>query len=95
VVSLAAILRDRSRTSDHPARIAWNRFAVILTETDEIAAINYVDRVRESWEALPAVAAGELRVGFGWAGTPRHETLLDARAAAEQVLLDDLRAGRG
>lgn len=90
VVALAAVLRRGSRTSDYVGRIAPDRFAIILTETDEIAAINYVDRVREAWEALPAIAAGSLRVGFGWAGTPSRATLLDARPVAEQALRDDL-----
>ncbi len=90
VTSLAAVLRATSRTSDYVARIAADRFAIILTETDEIAAINYVDRVREAWGAEQAIAVGALRVGMGWAGTPGHATLADARPAAEQILRDDL-----
>jgi hypothetical protein len=88
-------LRKGSRTSDYVGRVATHRFAVILTETDEIAAINYVERVREAWESLPALAAGTVRVGFGWAGTPGRATLLDARPTAEDVLRDDLRARPG
>lgn len=91
VASLAEVLRKGSRTSDYVGRIATDRFAVILTETDEIAAINYVERVREAWEGLPAIAAGRVRVGFGWAGTPSRATLLDARPTAEEILRDDLR----
>lgn len=64
---------------------------MILTETDEIAAINYVERVREAWENQPAIAAGTVRVGFGWAGSPSRATLLDARPAAEELLRGDLR----
>lgn len=95
VASLAEVLRKGSRTSDYVGRVATDRFAVILTETDEIAAINYVERVREAWEALPAIAAGPVRVGFGWAGTPSRATLLDARPTAEEVLRDDLRERPG
>jgi diguanylate cyclase (GGDEF)-like protein len=95
VASLAEVLRKGSRTSDYVGRVATHRFAVILTETDEIAAINYVERVREAWESLPALAAGTVRVGFGWAGTPGRATLLDARPTAEDVLRDDLRARPG
>lgn len=93
VASLADVLRKGSRTSDYVGRVATHRFAVILTETDEIAAINYVERVREAWESLPALAAGTVRVGFGWAGTPSRATLVDARSTAEEVLRDDLRLG--
>ena len=92
VVSLAEVLRRGSRTSDYVARIAADQFAIILTETDEIAAINYVDRVREAWDGLPALTAGALTLGFGWAGTPGRETLLDARPTAEELLRRDLRA---
>jgi len=91
VVSLGGMLRSHSRSSDHVGRIATSQFGVILTETDEIAAINYVERVREAWDAQPAIAAGTLRVGFGWGGTPSRPTLLDARSSAERVLLDELR----
>lgn len=94
VSSLAAVLRSGSRTSDYVARIATDRFAILLTETDEIAAINYVERVREAWEGQRAIAGGGLRVGFGWAGTPRRETLFAARADAEEVLAEDMRQHR-
>lgn len=94
VTSLAAVLRSGSRTSDYVARIASDRFAILLTETDEIAAINYVERVREAWEGQRAIAGGGLRVGFGWAGTPRRETLAAARTIAEEVLAEDLRQQR-
>lgn len=91
VVALAEVLRRGSRTSDYVGRIATDRFAIILTETDEIAAINYVERVREAWERMPAIVGGALAVGFGWAGTPGRETLLDARPTAEELLRRDLR----
>ncbi len=91
VVSLASVLRATSRTSDYVARVAVDRFAIILTETDEIAAINYVERVREAWSAQQVIAMGALRVGIGWAGTPGRATLVDARPDAEKILRDDLR----
>ena len=91
VVSLASVLRATSRTSDYVARVAVDRFAIILTETDEIAAINYVERVREAWSAQQVIAMGALRVGIGWAGTPGRATLVGARPDAEKILRDDLR----
>jgi GGDEF domain-containing protein len=47
-VELSRVLSRGMRDSDHLARIAPTRFAVLLTETDEIRAINYVDRIKES-----------------------------------------------
>ena len=61
-----AILRA-SRGSDACMRIGPTRFGVVLVETDEIAAINFVERVRDDApRRLPAGADG-LRFGFGWA----------------------------
>ena len=41
-------LRRTSRSSDYCTRIEVSRFGVVLTETDEIAAINFVENVRET-----------------------------------------------
>ncbi len=61
-----AILRA-TRGSDACMRIGPTRFGVVLVETGEIAAINFVERVREDApRRLPAGADG-LRFGFGWA----------------------------
>ena len=47
----AQCLRRASRSSDYCTRIGIARFGIVLTETDEIAAINFVERVRESGPA--------------------------------------------
>jgi diguanylate cyclase len=60
-------LRRISRPSDYCTRIDAGRFGVVLTETDEIAAINFVERARDTLPAvLPRLGAG-LRIGIGWA----------------------------
>jgi diguanylate cyclase (GGDEF)-like protein len=70
VRAAAQSLRRACRPSDYCTRIGPTRFGIILTETDEIAAINFVERVRES--GLQALPAGSeiLRYAFGWA-SPR------------------------
>ena len=79
-LQLARTLATEVRASDHIARLEPTRFAILLTETDEIAAINFVERARASCEKhirTPGTLAG--RAGLGWpdgiirpAGGGRH-----------------------
>jgi diguanylate cyclase (GGDEF)-like protein len=85
----AQCLRRTSRTSDYCVRIGRFRFGVVLTETDEIAAINFVERVREAGpRAMPRGSDG-LRFNFGWASPKQGESAdavvkrADHRLAAE------------
>ncbi len=66
----AQCLRRTSRTSDYAARIGRTRFGIVLTETDEIAAINFVERIREVGPRLLPGTGDGLRFTFGWA-SPR------------------------
>jgi diguanylate cyclase (GGDEF)-like protein len=63
----AQSIRRASRTSDHCTRIGATRFGVVLTETDEIAAINFVERVRETGPRSMPRGFDGLRFTFGWA----------------------------
>lgn len=66
----AGALRRESRTSDLLFRIGPARFGAVLPETDEVAAINYIERVRDGVASrLPSGGAG-MRLAFGWA-SPR------------------------
>jgi diguanylate cyclase (GGDEF)-like protein len=69
----AQCLRRMSRTSDYCTRIGMTRFGVILTETDEIAAINYVERVREAGPRSMPRGGEHLRFSFGWASPKQGE----------------------
>jgi diguanylate cyclase (GGDEF)-like protein len=60
-------LRQSSRTSDHCARIGPSRFGIVLTETNEVAAINFVERVRETGPGLMSDAGNGIVLAFGWA----------------------------
>ncbi len=63
----AQCLRRMARTSDHLTRIGPARFGILLTETDEIAAINFVERIRVAGpQSLPRTA-DLVRFVFGWA----------------------------
>jgi diguanylate cyclase (GGDEF)-like protein len=63
----AQCLRRMARTSDHLTRIGPSRFGILLTETDEIAAINFVERIRSAGPKSVPRTADLVRFVFGWA----------------------------
>jgi diguanylate cyclase (GGDEF)-like protein len=74
----AQALHRASRGSDTCARIAPSRFGVVLVETDEVLAVNFVERVREELpRRMPKKNVEGLRLGFGWA-SPRGNESADA-----------------
>jgi diguanylate cyclase len=78
-VQLARTIAVNIRSSDHIARIDRTRFALLLTETDEIAAINIVERVRAACE-FQLGASDLVRIAIGWAGS---STTTDLRLGVE------------
>jgi diguanylate cyclase len=93
VVDVAAVLKAGCRGSDYVARLSDDRIGIILTETDEVAAINMIERVRDRCDrAMRSRAAGG-RVAFGWASPRPPLTLRDAVVTAEELLRHE--AGQG
>jgi diguanylate cyclase (GGDEF)-like protein len=91
--TLAAAARTLSkeiRTSDHIARIEPLRFGLLLTETTEIAAINFVERARAACERDLTMGAEVVKVAFGWASPPDGGDLADALALAARRLEAEL-----
>jgi diguanylate cyclase (GGDEF)-like protein len=66
------------RSSDHIARLEQARFGILLTETSEIAAINFVERARASCERELNAVSADVVIGFGWASPPAKGDLSDA-----------------
>ncbi|SRR5258706_9154702 len=66
------------RSSDHVARLEQARFGILLTETTEIAAINFVERARASCERELKALGTDVAIGFGWASPPAKGDLSDA-----------------
>lgn len=89
----AQCLRRTSRTSDYCTRIGRTRFGVVLSETDEIAAINFVERVREAGPRSMPRGFDGLGFSFGWASPRTGESAdavvrrADGRLAAELASL--------
>ena len=78
-VQLARTLAVEVRSSDHIARLGMTRFGILLIETDEIAAINFVERARAACDhqiRTPDLVS----VAFGWAGPTAG---VDLRAAVD------------
>ena len=86
----AQLLRREARASDYCARIDACRFGIVLTETDEITAINFVERVREAVpRSLPEVR-GTVRFSFGWASARQREAPDSLVRRAERRLVAEL-----
>jgi GGDEF domain-containing protein len=72
------------------SRIGVTRFGVVLTETNENAAINFVERVREAVpRSIPRHGDG-LRFSFGWASPERREPANALVRGAERRLAAEL-----
>ncbi len=91
VPALADTMRRLARSVDHVARLAPGRFGVLLPETDEVAAINYVERVRRACELWLESGAIALTLAAGWAGTDGDPTLVEAQRLATERMYAELR----
>jgi diguanylate cyclase (GGDEF)-like protein len=90
---VAAVLRRQGRQSDIIARIGRARFQVLLTETDEVAAINYIERVRQACDIWLEAAAISVRLVMGWASPAAGGSLLGALRVADQRMHADRARG--
>ena len=84
VPALADSIHRLARRADHVARLTPSRFAVLLPETDEIAAINYVERVRRACELWLESGAIAMRLAIGWASGTGDVPLRAAMRTATQ-----------
>ncbi len=91
VPAVADTLRRDARASDHVARLGTGRFAVLLPETDEILAINYVERVRRAADLWLESGAIALRMAMGWASSATDGSLSDAEGLATDRMFVELR----
>jgi diguanylate cyclase (GGDEF)-like protein len=91
VPAVADTLRRGAREADHVARLATGRFGVLMPETDEVLAINYVERVRTACDLWLESGAVSLRLAIGWASSTGEGALLDAEALATDRMYAELR----
>jgi diguanylate cyclase (GGDEF)-like protein len=88
---VAATIRREARAADRLARLSQTRFGVLLVETDEVSAINYIERVRSACDVWLAAGAVSLRLSVGWAEIRPDRSVEAAAREAEQRLFDDRR----
>jgi diguanylate cyclase (GGDEF)-like protein len=85
---LSRVVASRVRSSDHLARIGRTRFGILLVETDEVRAINFVDRLRSACRTELGPGS-HFRVRIGWASRPPAGGFEAALATAEARLRDE------
>jgi diguanylate cyclase (GGDEF)-like protein len=88
---IADAFRREARSSDWVARVGNGRFAAFLPETDEIQAINYVERIRIVCEPWLASSAVPLRLAIGWSSPGASSDLEFALERAEERMHADRR----
>ena len=81
---VADALRKNARAADRVARLSHTRFGVLLVETDEVRAINYVERVRSACDRWLEASAIALRLSIGWASPTTDGDLRSAVRLAEE-----------
>ena len=86
---IAVTLRKNARATDHLARLGPTRFGAILIETDEIRAINFVERIRSACDVWLEAGAVMLRLSVGWAEMSPDRPAEVAVPDAERRLYDE------
>lgn len=85
---LAQTIRLHAREADVVVPLGAGRYGVLLVDTDQVLAINFVERVRHACDTWLTAHAVALRLVIGWAdarpGRSIHEALLDAERALER-----------
>lgn len=86
---ISRALASLVRSSDHIARVGPSRFGLVLVETNELEALNFIDRTLAHLRAAIASENLDVRIGVGWASPAPGASLSQAIATAEQRLATD------
>jgi diguanylate cyclase (GGDEF)-like protein len=92
---IATTMRRHARSADSLARLSPTRFAALLPDTDEVQAINYVERVRSACDIWLESGAVSLRLSIGWAEISVNQPVDPAILAAERRLNVERQRNRG
>ena len=87
VPAIAEALTRYGRAPDRVARVGHARFHILLPETDEVRAINYIERVRQACDLWLEAGAVALNLSLGWASPGPDDDLETAMVTAEDRLL--------
>jgi diguanylate cyclase (GGDEF)-like protein len=91
--AVADSLSRHARGADHVARLGPSRFGILLPETGEVEAVNYVERVRAVCELWLESGAIALRLAIGWASPAVDTSLNDAFNEAQERMFVEMRRG--
>jgi diguanylate cyclase (GGDEF)-like protein len=89
--ALSDALSRNARGADHLARLGPARFGILLPETGEVEAVNYVERVRSVCDLWLESGAIALRLAIGWASPTAETNMSDALALANDRMYTELR----
>ena len=82
ILPVATAMRRSARAADFLARTGHARFAALLPETDEVAAVNYVERVCAACDLWLEASGVGVRLAIGWAQANAGGSLSDAMCVA-------------
>jgi diguanylate cyclase (GGDEF)-like protein len=88
VEETARVLVAQGRAEDRIAWLGHARFGVLLVETREAAAWDYVGRVRAAVDEWLDTAGLSIRLSLGWAGASEGGDVMTAAAIAQELLRD-------
>ena len=91
LAAVGGAMRRSARRTDHVAHVGGGRFLVLLPETDEIQAINYVERIRGECDRWLDAGAVALRLSVGWASPSAVGELDTAVRTAEERMYTERR----
>ena len=80
----ARLLVSEGRDTDRIAKLGDAQFGVLLPETDETTAGDYVERVRTATDGWLESAGLSIRLSLGWASPGEGGDVMAAAATAEQ-----------
>jgi diguanylate cyclase (GGDEF)-like protein len=90
---VADTIAKLARRADYVARLSPGRFAVLMPETDEIVAINYVERIRQACDEWLASGAIAMCLAIGWSSTAGKASVTTAMQVAVDRMHAELRRG--
>ncbi len=91
LAAVGGAMRRSARRTDRVAHVGGGRFLVLLPETDEIQAINYVERIRGECDRWLDAGAVALRLSVGWASPSAVGDLDTALRTAEERMYGERR----
>jgi diguanylate cyclase len=91
ILTVSETMRRSARAADFFARAGRTRLVAMLPETDEVAAINYVERVRSASDMLIEASGVAVRLAIGWAQSMAGVDLADALRLADDRMKADCR----